>query len=198
MKTLFHTTTLRRWTIPAASLFLLAFILTTAPSCYVGADGNPGLAYIAFEWEDTKPEYIDCGTPAVPPQFTYGSYYRITPGWYHAYYDGKVWNGSAWGTYAWEMDYEIWINPGERGGYGYNGRDGMNTYLNFVCSPYGPELFRHDDYLRKAREVVPSRSEVNADNERIVTYQVGEYTVKIIIRKVAPRDHTTPGNTALN
>lgn len=198
MQTKIFTPTLRKAFLPALSLLFLTLLVFTTPSCYVGTDGRPGLAYVAFDWEVEQPEYIDCGTSAVPPQFYYGTNYRINPGWYHCYYDGKVWNGTAWGSYAWEMDYEIWVNPGQKGGYGFNGRDGMNTYLNFVCSPYGPKLFRRDDYLRKAKEVPVRSTEITPEDEQVSTYDLGEYTVKMTIRKVAPRTHTDKGNLALN
>lgn len=187
------------------SVFLIALftvfssLIFITPSCYVGSDGLPGLAYVAFEWEESKPEYIDCGTASVPPNFYYGTYYRINPGWYTAYYDGKVWNGSAWGTYAWEMDYEIWVNPGQRGGYGYNGKNGMNTYLNFVCSPYGPELFRHDDYLRKAPEKVVSKDTmVDGKMNQVLEFESGEYKIRVTYRSVEPRSHSDKGSFPLN
>jgi hypothetical protein len=194
-------TTLRR---SAKTGLLLTMILTAGllmltPSCYVGADGRPGLAYIAFEWEVSKPDFIDCGTSSVPPNFYYGTYYRINPGRYTAYYDGKVWNGMAWGTYAWEMDYEIWVNPGQRGGYGYNGKDGMNTYLSFVCNPYGPKLFRHDAYLRKAPvEADIIDSEILPDGDQVVEYRVDDYSVRITYRKAEPGRRSSQGNFPLN
>lgn len=196
------------FTLPSrvtAPLFLLAAMvatsfLLTSTSCTVGADGRPGTAYIAFEWEHTKPEYIDCGTPAVPPNFFYGTFYRINPGWYTAYYDGKVWNGVAWGTYAWQADYEIWVNPGQRGGYGYNGKDGMNTYLTFVCSPNGPQLFRSESYLRKGAKEEPTRvyESDTPDGEQVIEYTVNEYTIKVTYRAVEPRTEKTAGNNPLN
>ncbi len=190
-----------------APVLLMALILSlslviTSTSCKVGTDGRPGLAYIAFEWEESKPDYIDCGTSAVPPNFYYGTYYRISPGWYTAYYEGKVWTGQAYGSYAWEMDYEIWVNEGQRGGYGFNGRDGLNTYLDFVCSPYGPRLYRHDSHLRKAPEAEHTR---DADSpgfapgiEYVEEYEVGDYMVRITARSVEPRSGKGSGNHPLN
>lgn len=181
------------------SAFLLFAILFTSTSCTVGSDGRPGLAYIAFKWEVAKPEYIDCGTPAVPPNFNYDTYYRITPGWYTAYYEGKVWTGQAYGTYAWEMDYEIWINEGQRGGWGYNGKDGMNTYLDFVCSPHGPYLLRHESYLRTAREL-PEGYELISDNgdEIVVKVEMPEYVMRITYKKSEYKNLSLGGNFALN
>lgn len=177
-----------------------SFIITTT-SCHVGSDGRPGLAYITFEWEVSKPDFIDCGTPAVPPNFYYGTYYRISPGWYTAFYEGKVWTGQAWGTYAWEMDYEIWVNPGQRGGYGYNGKDGLNTYMNFVCTPYGPKIYRHESYMRKAQDSDSddtAREEVTG-TDGTVEFQAGEYSVRMTYRKVEPRGtDAKSGNFPLN
>jgi len=181
-----------------ALLFVSGMLIIT-PSCHVGTDGRPGLAYISFDWEESKPEFIDCGTSAVPPNFYYGTSYRINPGWYTAYYEGKVWNGQAWGTYAWEMDYEIWVNPGQRGGYGYNGKDGMNTYLNFICSPYGPKLFRQDAYLRKApveAEIIDS--EILPNGDQVMEYHVDDYSVRITYRKAEPGRRSNDGNFPLN
>jgi hypothetical protein len=175
-------------------------LLITNTSCTVGADGRPGLAYLSFEWEVSKPEYIDCGTPAVPPNFYYGTFYRTNPGLYTAYYDGKVWNGMAWGSYAWEMDYEIWILPGQRGGYGYNGKDGLNTYLTFVCSPYGPKLFRSESYMRKGTPAEPTRihEATTPGGEQVIEYTVNEYTIKVTYRAVEPRTGQAGGNFPLN
>jgi hypothetical protein len=182
------------------AIALTTFLLLTSTSCKVGNDGRPGLAYVAFEWEEVKPDYIDCGTSAVPPDFYYGTFYRISPGWYTAYYEGQVWNGQAWGSFAWEMDYEIWVNPGQRGGYGYNGRDGLNTYLTFVCNPFGPRLYRSESDLRKApveretdiRELVPLGEEIHLE------YEFEDYTVKITARSVEPRNPDGSGNRAMN
>lgn len=187
--------------IAGLALFISGMALITSTSCSVGSDGRPGLAYVAFEWEGSKPDFIDCGTASVPPNFYYGSYYRINPGWYTAYYEGKIWNGSAWGTYAWEMDYEIWINQGQRGGYGYNGKDGMNTYLNFVCTPSGPVIYRHDAYLRKAPQENQTdfRYEIaEPGQEHVDEYQINEYTIRVTSRSVVPRTNPSGGNHPLN
>ncbi len=175
-------------------------ILSTTTSCTVGSDGRPGLAYITFEWEESKPDLIDCGTSAVPPNFYYGSYYRINPGWYTASYEGKIWNGTAWGEYKWVADYEIWVNPGQRGGYGYNGQDGLNTYLNFVCTPYGPKLFRHESNMRKAPgtddmiEVEP----VIVNGENIIETTTKDYSIRITYRSVEPDGKFESRNHPLN
>lgn len=180
---------------------LVSIILITSSSCQVGADGHPGSAYVTFEWEVEKPEFIDCGTTAVPPNFYYGTYYRISPGWYTAYYEGKVWTGTAYGTYAWEMDYEIWVNPGQRGGYGYNGKDGANTYMNFVCTPYGPKVYRHESYMRKAPEI-EDYDQLKADiapSEGVFEYQTEDFSIKVNYRKVTPRSiEPGAGNIPLN
>lgn len=180
---------------------LSASLILTISSCHVGSDGRPGQAYISFEWEISKPDLIDCGTPSVPPNFYYGTFYRITPGWYTAYYEGQVWTGQAWGTYAWEMDYEIWVNPGQRGGYGYNGKDGMNTYMTFVCTPFGPEIYRHESDMRKAPENDGDDADIEkiTENEGVIEYQINEYTVRMTYRKVEPRGaDAKSGNFPLN
>lgn len=180
---------------------VVLLMIIPVSSCMMGNDGRPGLAYIAFDWVESKPEFIDCGTPAIPANFYYGTYYRTNPGWYTGYYEGKVWNGTAYGAYAWEMDYEIWINTGQRGGYGYNGKDGINTYMNFVCSPYGPYLERHESYLRKlpdSGQIEENSERIDTDEETTILYQFNEYTVRLTYRNVTPENRTTAGNHSLN
>ncbi len=202
MKKSIYSGLIRNKIILMAALASTAIFLSISTSCYVGADGHPGLAYVAFEWEHVKPDYIDCGTPAVPPQFNYGTFYRISPGWYNAYYEGKVWNGQAWMTFSFSMDYEIWINEGQRGGYGYNGKDGMNTYLTFMCSPYGPYLKRNDAYYRTASpddELAANTKGIpEIDKDVVREYKEGDYTIRLTYRRVDPIKNKPAGNFPLN
>ncbi|MDT8308064.1 MAG: hypothetical protein RQ866_00940 [Bacteroidales bacterium] len=174
----------------AAFLFLL---MITNTSCYEGRDGLPGKAFLAVEWEVDKPDYIDCGTPDIPPQFYYGTYYRAYPGVYFLYYEGDFYNGQAWGTYAWEMEYEIWVHPGERGGLGYNGAHGPDAFFQLVCSPYGP--YKVNTVGKTAGKILVKETYKlieETENGIVIEQKQDAYTLKITYRKVEPKhNHNT-------
>lgn len=128
------------------NIFIMVALIMFISSCedehYYGRDGRPGDAYLSLTWANEMPEYIDAGTSAIPSLFKWGDYYWAYPGMYQLYYEGSVWNGFGWSYYAWEVDYEIWLNEGEQGQpYGIDGRDGADTFLTLECSPYGPFIF---------------------------------------------------------
>jgi hypothetical protein len=117
---------------------LLILSLTACEKAWHGHDGRPGNAYLALTWQDVEPAYIDAGTNTIPPVFLWGEYYRIYPGDYSLYYEGTVWTGMAWARYSWEVYYEIWEIPGERGDWYYNGANGPDNFFTIGCNPFGP------------------------------------------------------------
>ncbi len=167
-------------------LLLMAFFVT---SCYVepwyGRDGQPGRAYLSLTWIDTKPEYIDAGTGAIPPVFQYGKYYRAYPGFYTLYYDGHFWNGQAYAFYAWEVDYEIWAVAGEPGGMYHNGANGPDNYFTVECSPFGPWVYGpgyKDEELPEGYELKENTG------ERVTIEKKGtDFGITITYKKVASR-----------
>ena len=167
--------------------FLIVFILTLLSSCeddYYGRDGRPGRAYLSLSWSNEIPEYIDASTSDIPPTFKWGDNYRTSPGNYVLYYEGSVWNGFGFTSYAYDVEYEIIENPGKEGQpYNIDGRDGKNTYLTIECSPYGPYLFSN-----KRGTVSKNYEIINNNDDSTEVVQKGEnFSIKIIYRKANPR-----------
>lgn len=170
------------------TLIFLFILVTLLSSCYkepwYGKDGRPGNAYLAVDWVDDEPDYIDVGTSAVPPYFYWGEYYRAYPGIYQLYYEGEVWMGNRWAFYAWEIDYEIWRNEGEQGGAYYHGRDGADTYFTLECSPFGPLVY--EDY--KSGDTKPGFEVLqDSDDEITILKTDKDFNLKITYRKVEQR-----------
>ncbi|MFH2141477.1 MAG: hypothetical protein ABIJ97_03575 [Bacteroidota bacterium] len=162
---------------------LIVFSLFTLSSCYKGYDGRPGDAYLSLAWEVSKPYYVDAG-PEIPPTFRWSEFYYATPGVYYLYYEGQVWNGWRWITYAWEVQYEIWRIPGEPGGYGYHGYDGTDTYLTLVCSPYGPYEDRFEN-----RSAIENEDSIEISEKEIVVEKIqNDVGIRVKYSKVEPRN----------
>ena len=171
----------------ALLLIPLVTILITScePDYRYGYDGRPGRAYLALNWELAPPEYIDAGTPDIPPYFKWGQFYRAYPGFYTLYYEGTIHNGPVHGFYAWEIDYEIWTTRGEPGGYYYNGCDGPDTYFTIFCNPNGP-------YTRSWMKMSEADAEITIVEDTgdiiVVMMEKNEYKMKLTYRKVEPRE----------
>ncbi len=163
---------------------LLILGLASCEKAWHGTDGRPGDAYLALTWQVEEPAYIDAGTGAIPPRFYYGQYYKINPGYYTLYYEGDVWTGQYWGTYAWEVTYEIWEVPGERGDWYYNGQNGPDNYFDIEMSPYGPYVY--SSY--KSGESVSKYEIIEQSNDVIVIVQKGDgMNLKATFKRVDPR-----------
>lgn len=167
-----------------STLFLFLLIALLTSSCERGLDGRPGRAFLSLNWELVPPEYLDAGTPDIPPYFHWGEYYRAYPGFYTLYYEGTVKNGPTYVFYAWEIDYEIWEEPGERASYYLDGRDGPDTYFTVVCNPYGP----YSQSCLKSAET-DAEMEIVEDNgdEIVVMMEKNEFRMKLTYRKVEPK-----------
>jgi len=119
---------------------LLILSLAGCQKAWHGQDGRPGDAFLSLNWSVAEPIYIDAGTGDIPPMFYWGQNYKTYPGKYYLYYEGRVWTGMAWGSYAWEVEYHIYEVAGEPGGWYYHGQDGPDNYFMIECSPYGPYI----------------------------------------------------------
>ena len=163
---------------------MLLLMLTSCEKDYWGYDGFDGRAYLALSWTDTEPVYIEPGTNAIPNIFYWDEYYRINPGIYNMYYDGEFWTGNGWIDYAWEVDYEIWINYGEPGGINYDGFDGIDNYFVLECNPFGPNLFLDlkSKPLNKEIEVLES-----SENKTSLLMKKEFFSMKVTYRKVEKR-----------
>ncbi len=160
-----------RKSVKSLSAFILILILASCEKePWYGNDGRPGDAYIALTWQVEEPTYVDAGTYAIPPVFYYGEYYRINPGYYDLYYEGRTWNGMGWAFYAWEVEYTIRVIDGEPGGWHYNGADGPDNYFTIEMSPYGPYI--SSDY--KSSEISEKYELISDTGDEIVIKQVLE------------------------
>ena len=163
---------------------LLILSLTACEKAWYGQDGQPGDTYIALTWQTVEPSYIDAGTNAIPALFYWGEYYYIRPGFYNLYYEGSVWTGQAWARYAWEVTYEIFSLPGERGDWYYNGARGPDNFFTIECNPFGPYI---GSSYKSA--MVAEGSEILEDNEDeiIVKQTMNGVIVKITYKKTVAR-----------
>ena len=164
---------------------LLILSLTACEKAWYGRDGQPGDSYVALTWQTIEPTYLDAGTYAIPTHFYWGEYYLIQPGFYNLYYEGSIWTGQAWARYAWEVTYEIFEVPGERGDWYYNGARGPNNFFTIECSPYGPYV---GSSYKSA--VIAKGSEILEENEEgIIIKQKGDgVSMKVSYKKTVPRN----------
>lgn len=182
--------------IPQKIRFAVAMLLAVLSfsSCVIhvhddyGYDGLPGDAYVALSWSRDEPEFIEAGTNAIPEIFYWDEFYYIRPGWYVLYYEGEFYNGYDWEFYGWEVEYEIWINEGEPGGYGYDGRNGADNYFTIDLNPRGPYVYSEIGYKStdSNSEILPERYSLQEESEDlIVVKQVNEkYTMQLTYKKV--------------
>lgn len=173
------------------SLFIILILgLFTLSSChkeYIIIDGAPGRAYLALIWTEMEPDYLDPGTFAIPDLFYWDEYYRISPGFYTMYYDGAYYDEGDFIEYAWEIDYEIYENPGEEGYPNQIGRNGEDNYFTLECNPYGPWMYQ--DFKSSSLKSDSSIKLVSAE-KIIIEKKKSNYTLKITYRKVAKRMRT--------
>lgn len=169
-------------------VIMILFSLMYFSSCErYGSDGYPGKAFLSVNWDVSKPDYLDVGTSDIPAVFEWAAYYRAYPATNTLSYDGKVWKGTYWANYAWQVDYEIYENPGEKGGPNYNGRNGLNSYFDIVCTPYGPDITSYDALIKP----IETTYDVNSVPEKItIIKRDGNYSIKITYTQVK-----TPNNT---
>jgi hypothetical protein len=165
-----------------AALFLLG-------SCEKGLDGWPGRAYVAFSWIVDEPDYIEIDNEYVPPVFYWDEFYRVAPGLYFAYYEGYHRVGRQLYEYAWELEYEVWENPGEPGRvHRQNGVDGPDAYFTIVLSPYGPEtLYEEVARLKSAVDELPENLPAIGD-EIVIEQSDEDFNLIIRYKKVEPRN----------
>lgn len=164
---------------------LLILSLTGCQKAWYGDDGRPGDAFLALNWQVDEPAFIDVGTGDIPPIFYWGQNYKTYPGFYSLYYDGRIWTGKSWASYAWEVGYEIYEIKGEQGGWYHNGQDGPNNYFLIECSPYGPYI----ESTYKDAEVDPEYEVlVESENEIIVKHEGEGLGIMITYKKVEPKN----------
>ncbi|MBN1339588.1 MAG: hypothetical protein JXA03_09700 [Bacteroidales bacterium] len=154
---------------------IIILSLTGCEKAWHGHDGRPGNAYLSLAWQVAEPTYIDAGTGSIPPVFFWGEYYRISPGHYYIFYEGRMWNGMYWSWYAWQVEYDIWVNPGEPGDWYYNGADGPDNFFTIECNPYGPYIYH--DYKNSGETA----------DEIVITKKGDGYELRATYRKAEPK-----------
>lgn len=159
-------------------------------SCeYYGRDGRPGKSYLAIDYRQSEPYYIEAGTKYIPEVFYWGEFYRVPAGFYLLYYEGEYYNGRSWVDYAWEVEYEIWENPGEYGSpYGVDGFDGADAYFTIECAPNGPYVYV-DEYYKAAKEDGSEGFELvsNTGEEIKIRKTSNEFTLEVTYRSKQPQ-----------
>ncbi len=172
------------------SVFVFLTSLFILSSCDIDVfveDGRPGDAYFALTWTEDEPDYVDAGTNAIPSVFYWNDYYYIRPGIYVLYYDGIYNDGYGYIDYAWEIEYEIYINPGEKGSIYYgDGGDGEDNYFSLDCNPYGPYVYL--DYKSSPAEQSFKVLEKTED-KIIIKKENTNYSLKATYTKVSKRTH---------
>ena len=150
-----------------------------------GSDGRPGMAFLSVNWDVSKPTYLDVGTSDIPAVFEWGTYYRTYPSTNNLRYEGQLWKGSYWENYGWDVNYVIYENPGEYGRPNYNGRDGLNSYFDIVCSPYGPDISNYDAQIKP--HAPNAGIDVNATPKTITVVKTnGNYSIKLTYKRINP------------
>jgi hypothetical protein len=181
MKFLKDLTNSKNTGILCAGLIFAVLSILLFTSCRKGEDGIPGNAYLALQWNVQLPSYLDAGTAAIPPVFEWGRFYPAYPGYFTLYYEGDYYNGTAYNHYSWELNYQIWINPGEEGGFGYDGRNGPDSYLTIIISPFGP----FTDRLNKSLPSGNGNYSVIEESDDLikVLQENGKYSMMVVYKK---------------
>lgn len=171
-------------------LFVMIQTLTSCvyyeePYPQTGFDGYDGKSYIRLNWSENEPDYIDVDN-LVPSNFYWNTFYRTNPGLYTVYYEYDYYNGYSTITYAYEADIEVWVNRGEAGGVGYDGRDGADEYFDLGLYPDGTF-----DYYESARTKSLSMADTTLRMGAFDTLTVNGKTanMKVIYKRVEPRVH---------
>ena len=181
---------------PLILALFLAVILTTSgcyvheevivvdPPCNYGVDGYAGNAFFGLEWDVVQPAYVWTNNTAIPPVFRYGDYYQSGTGTFQLYYEGEFRDGCCIVDYFWEVDFDVWRNPGSAGGCGFNGQNGVDSWLMLICGPNGPVDLR----TNKTSSASDKGTEMNilsdTGSEIIVEFKTGDVTVQATYTKL--------------
>lgn len=151
-------------------------------SCDKGRDGRDGKAYVSVTWDVVEPFYVDPGTTDIPDVFKWGKYYRAKPGVYYFYYEGEFFLNGRPAFYAWEIEYEVWTNPGYAASGPMNGQDGEDTFFTLECNPHGPWVYMEEDYKSLK---APEKEILDASDDKIIIIKESEqFSLKATYRKV--------------
>lgn len=173
-------------------VMLLVAALSFLPSCEKGEEGLPGLAFVAFSWVTDEPDYIEIENEFIPAVFYWDWYYRVDPGTYYVYYEGEHRRSSGMEPYAWELEYEVWENPGKPGKYYWEeGPDGPDAYFTVELSPFGPEVYYEEVTAEKSAGTEETEAPLfQPGHEIIVEKQVKNFNLRLKYKMVTPRHNS--------
>jgi hypothetical protein len=134
-------------------LLLALFAASFFSGC--GEDGEPGEAYISFDW-DWYVDYYNDNNYDVPGTIYEYTNYWTSPGTYSYDYGCSDGAGNFWGYYG---TYTITINPGEEGSMFTDGDDGEDNYFRFSMSGNGTSFYLLKENPEKIKK--ESLNEVN-------------------------------------
>ena len=171
----------------AATIFITA-ALTLTVSCDKAYDGWPGRAYVALAWYGHEPDYIEMGNEYIPALFYWNEYYRVAPGMYWIYYEGRYRRGGRDYEYSWELEYEVWEVPGTRGKPFRDGEDGPDAWFTIELTPDGPEVLYEESYpLKSALSNDDAGLILQNEDEIIFEKYSNNYGIRIRYKKAHPR-----------
>ena len=175
--------------LTVTGILLLAVILLIS-SCEEGSYGESGLAFVAFTWVEDEPDYIEIENEFIPAVFYWDWFYRVDPGIYDIYYEGNHSRGGRINPYAWELEYEVWENPGKKGKHPWQtGPDGPDAYFTIELSPFGPEVFYEEVSPEKsARPDEGSEIIMNDGDVIIIERHSNNLSLRLTYRRVESRE----------
>jgi hypothetical protein len=155
-------------------------VVITDPPCYDGYPGSYGASFYGLQWVEDKPDYLWTNNQAIPHIFEYGVYYQTTPGRYELYYEGEFVEDCCPKFYAWDVAFDIWSHAGTPGGCGFNGVNGLDSYVMFTCGPYGPIESRMNKTAADPRITILSQT----DDLIVAELKDDDITMKITYTRV--------------
>lgn len=167
---------------------MILAVLLLFSSCEKGYDGDPGMAFVSLIWTEDEPDYVENDNEFIPVSFIWDWYYPAAPGLYFTFYEGTHRAGGQLYEYAWEIEYEVWENPGKAGRPFVDGDNGPDAYFTIECNPYGPDTYYEEAYPEKsASAIYNSDTLLNNGNEIVIEKSNNNFSMRVTYKKVEPR-----------
>lgn len=151
-------------------------------------DGLPGKAYVAINYYEIEPDYIEHNNPDMPDYFQWSHYYRTYAGYYNLYYEIEYSDRYDSWVDCWEIDYEIWQYEGERGSYYEYGRNGRDVYFDIDLTPDGPYFYSDSKSAPAVEKPNPFELISKTKNEIVMQQKKDGYGLKVTFKKVEKRE----------
>lgn len=170
----------------SGKILLMFAVMLLSGSCEKGYDGEPGMAFVSFIWTQDEPDYVENDNEFIPVTFVWDWYYPAAPGLYHTYYEGVHSSGGQLYEYAWELEYEVWENPGTSGRLFEDGENGPDAYFTVECNPYGPDTYYEEAYPEKSASGNESNDTlINNGDEIVIEKSDKNFNMRLTYKKVA-------------